>query len=341
MSNILGDTKLDFQDVLIRPKRSALPSRDIDIERTFKIGPRSSSAPSIIKGVPIIAANMDHTGTFEVAEALAKYKCFTALTKHYPINSLVEFYNKSDERLLYYIWFTFGISDDDQEKFDRFCSNISIAPRNICLDVANGYQERFVEKVKEHRERLPYSIIMAGNIATPEMAEALILAGADIVKCGIGGGSVCLTRKMAGVGYPQLSAVLECKDAAHGLGGLLCSDGGCTCPGDVAKAFGAGADFVMCGGILAGHDECAGTTFYGMSSQEALDKHNRGTKHYRAPEGKSIVPPDRGPISSTIEDILGGIRSTMTYVGARRLKDLPKCTTFVKVNRQLNTVFGG
>ena len=114
------------------------------------------------------------------------------------------------------------------------------------------------ECVAQVRAEFPNHTILAGNVVTGEMVEELILSGADIIKVGIGPGSVCTTRKKTGVGYPQLSAVLECADAAHGLGGHIISDGGCTCPGDVAKAFGAGADFVMMGGMLAGHDQSGG-----------------------------------------------------------------------------------
>merc|ERR1712084_24303 len=191
--------------------------------------------------------------------------------------------------------------------------------------------------------------IMAGNVVTQEMTEELILSGADIVKVGIGPGSVCTTRKQTGVGYPQLSSVIECADAAHGLGGCIVSDGGCTCPGDVAKAFGGGADFVMLGGMLAGHDECAGEmiqeggeyfkVFYGMSSDTAMKKHAGGVAEYRSSEGKTVKVAFRGPLDETIRDILGGMRSACTYVGAAELRELPKRTTFIRVTQQLNNVF--
>merc|ERR1712084_190459 len=219
----------------------------------------------------------------------------------------------------------------------------------ICIDVANGYSEPFVQCIRDTRKRFPQHTIMAGNVVTGEMTEELLLAGADIVKVGIGPGSVCTTRKMTGVGYPQLSATMECADAAHGLGGCVVSDGGCTCPGDVAKAFGAGADFVMLGGMLAGHDECSGElieeggqhfkVFYGMSSDTAMKKYAGGVAEYRSSEGKTVRVPYRGPIGETIRDILGGIRSACTYVGAAELKELPLRTTFIRVTQQLNTVF--
>ncbi|PIO69389.1 putative GMP reductase [Teladorsagia circumcincta] len=188
--------------------------------------------------------------------------------------------------------------------------------------------------------------IMAGNVVTCEMVEELLLSGADIIKVGIGPGSVCTTRKKAGVGYPQLSAVLECADAAHGLGGHVMSDGGCTNPGDVAKAFGAGADFVMVGGLLAGHDQSGGEIieqngrryklFYGMSSDTAMNKHHGSVAEYRASEGKTITIPYRGDVNETIFDILGGIRSACTYTGSAKLKELPKRTTFIRVTQQTN-----
>ncbi len=229
-------------------------------------------------------------------------------------------------------------------------------PRLICIDVANGYAEKFLDIVKQVRDGNPQSVIMAGNVVTGDMTEALILAGADIVKIGIGPGSVCSTRKVTGVGYPQLSAIIECADAAHGLKGQVCADGGCTVPGDVAKAYGAGADFVMLGGMLAGPDECAGEiryeerdgkrvpvamTFYGMSSETAMKRYSGGVAHYRASEGKTVETPYRGPVDATMAEIMGGVRSMMTYIGATQLKEVSKRTTFVRVTAQTNDVFGG
>ena len=216
--------------------------------------------------------------------------------------------------------------------------------------MANGYTKSFVDFLRKLREAHPQITIMAGNVVTGEMAEELILDGADIVKVGIGPGSVCTTRKMTGIGYPQLSAVIECADAAHGLGGLICADGGCTSPGDLAKAFGGGADFIMLGGMLAGHDECMGEVteqggarkvrFYGMSSRAAMDKHAGGVANYRASEGKEVLLDYRGPVEDTVLEILGGVRSACTYVGAHKLRELSKRTTFIRVARQLNEVFG-
>jgi len=220
----------------------------------------------------------------------------------------------------------------------------------ICIDVANGYREIFLDFVKRVRKEFPSTIIIAGNVATREMTEALILAGADIVKVGIGPGSVCTTRKVAGVGYPQLSAIAECADAAHGLAGHVMADGGCSSPGDVAKAFAAGADFVMLGGMFAGHDESGGElvtadngkqykSFYGMSSAKAMETHYGEVAKHRAPEGKEVRVPYRGPLEVTVQAILGGVRSACSYVGARRIKDLPKCTTFIRVTQTTNEVY--
>jgi GMP reductase len=234
----------------------------------------------------------------------------------------------------------------DLEKFKNVKASLPKTTQlNICIDVANGYSEYFSEFVKKIRDENPQSRIMAGNVVTAEMTEELILSGADIVKIGIGPGSVCTTRKMTGVGYPQLSAIIECADAAHGLGGLICADGGIKVPGDFGKAFGAGADFVMCGGIFAGHDECGGEvedgymSFYGMSSDTAMNKHAGGVANYRTSEGKTVKVPYKGPVENTIKEILGGLRSTCTYVGATKLKELSKRTTFIMVNRQLNNKF--
>ena len=320
---IEDDIKLDFNDVLIRPKRSTLVSRkNAELNRVFSF----KYSKHIWKGVPIVASNMDHVGTLNMAEVLSSYNMLTALCK------FVEFPKNND---LQYLMRTIGL--DVELDFET--------PTWLCIDIANGYTERFFNYINKVREKHSNAIIVAGNVCTPEATEQIILAGADIVKLGIGPGSVCTTRKMTGVGYPQLSCIIECADAAHGLGGHVMGDGGCTVPGDIAKAFGAGADFVMLGGMLAGHDECSGEiendtmTFYGMSSEEAQVKYYGEKQKYRASEGKAVQVPYRGSVEKTIEEILGGLRSSCTYAGAETLKALPKCTTFVKVNRQLNEVF--
>ena len=344
------DIKLDFKDVLIRPKRSTLSSRkEVDISREYKM--RWSG--KTFKGVPVIAANMDGVGTFEMAKAFIKdgNGLTVALHKHYALEELVAFFDQHGGES---VWYSIGFAKADQEKLENFLkTDIQKSGRGIqklCVDVANGYSEYFVDYVKKIREIAPDLTIMAGNVVTGEMVEELILSGVDIVKVGIGPGSVCTTRKMTGVGYPQLSCVIECADAAHGLGGLICSDGGCTVPGDISKAFGGGADFVMLGGMLSGHDQAEQdiieengkkyVRFYGMSSDTAMTKHKGGVAEYRASEGKTVKVPYRGPIENTLQDILGGIRSTCTYVGATRLKELSKRTTFIRVSQQLNTVFG-
>jgi GMP reductase len=341
------DVKLDFKDVLIRPKRSTLSSRkEVDIRREY----RFKWSRREYRGVPVIAANMDGVGTMAMARSFAKHGegLSVALHKHYGLDDLVSFYREEGSAN---VWFSMGVADKDEEKLDAFLKSGSGKMLDkICIDVANGYSEPFLDFVKKIRDRLPETTIMAGNVVTGEMVEELILSGADIVKVGIGPGSVCTTRKMTGVGYPQLSAIIECADAAHGLGGLVCADGGCTVPGDLAKAFGAGSDFVMLGGMLAGHDECEADivdedgvkyiTFYGMSSSTAMNKHSGGVATYRASEGKTVKVPYRGDLANTLQDILGGIRSACTYVGARRLKELSKRTTFVRVTQQINTVFG-
>lgn len=337
------DVKLDFSDVLIRPKRSVLKTRaDVSLDREFTF----KHTRTTWHGVPIIAANMDHTGTFDMASALSEHQLLTALDKFLSIDQWMQFV-KSHPKVVPHCFISIGISDADITKLDEV---MRIAPLPfICLDVANGYTERFVATLEQLREKYPKTVIMAGNVVTGEMVEELILSGADIVKIGIGPGSVCTTREKTGVGYPQLSAIIECADAAHGMGGQVCADGGCVKPGDVAKAFAAGADFVMLGGMFAGHDECLGEIveeggrkfkrFYGMSSAEAMERHHGTVADYRSSEGRSVNVPYRGPVKNTILDILGGIRSTCTYVGAHRLKELSKRTTFIRVTRQLNEVF--
>jgi GMP reductase len=341
------DVKLDFKDVLIRPKRSTLNTRSaVDVNRAF----RFLHTGSEWKGFPLVAANMDVTGTIAMARALAKHGALTALHKHYPENELIKFFAGPDGGHAFY---SLGTTTADLKKLATVAKGTPI--RLICLDVANGYAEKFLEVVKRVRDDHPESVIMAGNVVTGDMTEALIIAGADIVKIGIGPGSVCTTRRVTGVGYPQLSAIIECADAAHGLKGWVCADGGCTAPGDIAKAYGAGADFVMLGGMLAGHDECdgeiryetrdgenvaVGMAFYGMSSEMAMKKHAGGVAQYRAAEGKAVETPYRGPVEGTMGEIMGGVRSMMTYIGAAHLKEVSKRTTFVRVTAQTNDVFG-
>lgn len=337
------DVKLDFKDVLIRPKRSILKSRsEVSLEREF----RFKHARGTWKGVPIVAANMDHTGTFAMAHALGEHGLLTAIDKFASVETWKNF-SKEHPKHLSSCFVSIGIAEQDFDRLNEVMQAVNASM--ICLDVANGYTERFVSCLEHIREKYPDKIIMAGNVVTGEMVEELILSGADIVKIGIGPGSVCTTREKTGVGYPQLSAIIECADAAHGLGGHVCADGGCVSPGDVAKAFAAGSDFVMLGGMLSGHDECLGEVieekgrrfkrFYGMSSAEAMEKYHGNVAEYRASEGRSANVPYKGPVKNTVLDILGGIRSTCTYVGAQRLKELSKRTTFIRVTKQLNEIF--
>lgn len=342
---IESELKLGFKNVMIRPKRSVLKSRsEVSLNRKFKF----LHTQQEWEGVPIIAANMDTVGTFDIAKALAKHGLMTAVHKHYSLDDWKNFLKQTDE----YVWdkvaVSTGISHSDLEKTSEILSLNSYL-RFICIDVANGYSEHFVKFVKKIRKQQPDKVIIAGNVVTGEMVEELLIAGADIVKVGIGPGSVCTTRVKTGVGYPQLSAIIECADAAHGLGGQIISDGGCKIPGDVSKAFGGGADFVMLGGMFAGHDESGGELiekdnkkfkkFYGMSSSTAMNKYAGGVAEYRASEGKTVEIPYKGGIESTVLDLLGGIRSTCTYVGASKLKELTKRTTFIRVEEQENRVY--
>ena len=374
------DKKLDYSNVLLRPKRSTLISRkDVDVDRhfTFRNG-------KTFFNIPIMAANMDGVGTFEMADALGKLGLFTCLVKSYSVNQYVDFFDFNEKWMEphqlqrhEYTAYTMGISNEDHEKF-RMVYEQADRIKYVCIDVANGYTQRFSEFVSMFRKTYPEIVIIAGNVCTADQTQELILSGADIVKVGIGPGSVCTTRIQTGVGYPQLSAVMECADAAHGLGGHIIADGGCTTAGDVAKAFGGGADFVMLGGMLAGHKEGGGKVitkhfstgeykkvhddgmggeiptldrfvpvyeerkfvqFYGMSSDTANMKHFGGLKNYRSSEGRDVTIPYKGDIDNTVQDILGGLRSACTYVGAAGLKQLSKCATFVRCYDTHNRVF--
>jgi GMP reductase len=339
------DLKLGFKDVMIRPKRSTLKSRsEVSLEQNFKFLHSTNNWT----GIPIMAANMDTVGTFEMAQVLAREKLFTAIHKHYSFQEWNYFLKNVSPDFYDYIAISTGTGKEDFEKIGQVITANPLL-KFICIDVANGYSEHFVQFLKQTRKQYPDKVIIAGNVVTGEMVEELLLAGADIVKVGIGPGSVCTTRVKTGVGYPQLSAIIECADAAHGLGGHIISDGGCKTPGDVAKAFGAGSDFVMLGGMLAGHTESGGELievngekfkqFYGMSSTTAMDKYVGGVAEYRASEGKTVQLPFKGQVINTILDILGGLRSTCTYVGASRLKELTKRTTFIRVSEQENQIF--
>ncbi len=342
---IEDEIKLTFDDVLIRPKRSTLVSRsEVVLERQFKF----KHTNEIWTGVPIFSANMDTTGTFETAITLQKHKMLTAIHKFYSIKDWEQNVEKLDPN---FISVTVGQSKEDLQLGQKiFSLNSDI--KYLCIDVANGYREDFINSVKNYRESFPDKIIIAGNVATREMTEALILAGADIVKIGIGPGSVCTTRSVAGVGYPQLSSISECSDAAHGLGGHVMADGGCKYPGDVSKAFGAGADYVMLGGMFAGHKESGGELvadeegvqykdFYGMSSTKAQQTYYGDLAEHRAPEGKKVRLRYKGELDKTVQSILGGMRSACSYVGAKKLKDLPKSTTFIRVTQTTNEIFTG
>ncbi len=364
MLRIIEGTKLDFDDVLLVPQRSDLNSRnEVVLERKLTF-PHSQLEITVI---PIVVANLDTTGSFAMAKTMAKYKMMTALHKFYSVDQLVEFFYQNHD-LWDYIFYTLGANEKDFNKlekvreklFQKDTTNKAIIsdffPHLICLDAANGYSENFIYWLKKLRKTYG-GVIMAGNIITPNMTEELILHGADIAKIGIGGGALCRTRIITGVGFPQLSAIAECAFVAHGKpGGQICSDGGCRCPGDVAKAFAGGADLVMIGGLFGGTDECEGEWIYedeqtggykkkalkihGMSSREAMEKHNGGVASYRAAEGKEVIVPYKGPVENVIQEILGGLRSCCTYLGAKKIKYLPKCAQFVRVNRTHNDIFG-
>jgi len=389
------DVKLDYKDVLIRPKRSTLKSRkQVSLTRSTNFRNYDDldfdTNDYHYNGVPIMASNMDGVGTFEMADKLAEQNIFTCLVKTYSSNELIDFFDTDDYLRTNNVAMSIGTSDDDWCKLQQVKTMADGNLKYVCMDIANGYSEHFADAVRKVRDEFPDLVIIAGNVVTREMTEELILAGADIVKVGIGPGSVCTTRIQTGVGYPQLSAVIECADAAHGLGGHIIADGGCTCPGDVAKAFAAGADFVMLGGMLAGHDEGGGEVitktfqtneaelqpfppgmpeeekeqalaaiasgdltppmqpvfekkkyvqFYGMSSESANDKHFGGLKNYRSSEGRTVLVPYRGEVATTVQDILGGVRSTCTYAGAMKLKQLAKCTTFIRCTQTHNGVY--
>tara|TARA_A100000164_G_scaffold358966_1_gene371121 strand:- start:321 stop:1451 length:1131 start_codon:yes stop_codon:yes gene_type:complete len=373
---IENEIKLDYKDVLFKPKRSTLTSRQqVDLFRTIEFR-NAKGCDRRFYGIPIIASNMDGVGTFEMATKLRKSGLMTCLVKTYSQSELVEYFDSDSESVSNYTIMSIGATKEDFKKIKNVYELTDGKVKYLCVDVANGYTEFFSQFIYSLRIQFPELIIMAGNVVTGDMTQELILNGADVVKCGIGPGSVCTTRIQTGVGFPQLSATIECADAAHGLGASIIADGGCTTPGCVSKALGGGADFVMLGGMFAGHDEGGGKVtekeyitsqvcndsnksqlfnsgseahrktkihktmqFYGMSSTLANEKHFGGLKDYRASEGKEVEINYKGNIKNTLQDLLGSIRSTCTYIGAKRLKDIPKCTTFVRCSDTHNRVY--
>ena len=337
--------KLNFDDVLLEPKRSTLSSRkDVDMTRKFTF----KNSGKVVNFLPIFASNMDGVGTFSMAKVLQEHKMMTVITKsttpdewRKAVGNGVRLQSVSVCTGTNKMW------DEDAQDYKYMQEILQSFPdiKFITVDVANAYHENFVDFIKRVRDEYPDKVIIAGNVVTPEMTEELIINGADVVKIGIGPGSVCTTRTMTGVGVPQFSAILDCADAANGVDGHIMADGGCVYPGDIAKAFGGGAHMVMIGGMLAGHDESekpvvdGKVEFYGMSSDRAREVHGKRKDGYRGNEGRFIQLPYRGPVKPTVEDILGGVRSACTYIGARRLKDMPKCASFVTVYNNINRVY--
>lgn len=350
------DIKLDYSDVLLKPKRSTLESRkEVQLERTFTF----YNSPKIWRGVPIFTANMATCGTFEMAKFLAPYKIITTFHKYYSVEQYKEFFKEFNNPD--YIAYTLGIRDKDIDDLEemiktKLIDNFSF----ICIDVPNGYIRKFLQTISKIRELCPEHIIIAGNVVSNEMTEEIILAGADIVKVGIGPGSACTTRRMTGVGYPQLSAVIECADAAHGLCkydkehkkkgvGLIIADGGLVHPSCAAKAFCGGADFIMSGTFFSGFEQSAGETiekdgkkfkeYFGSSSNKAMKEFYGKKESHRASEGRYTLIPHKGDLEDFLQDLFGSLRSTGTYIGAKELKEFSKRATFIRVNRQLNTIY--
>lgn len=362
------DIKLNYNDVLIRPKRTSLDSRaQVNLIRTFV--PKYGSA---FEGVPVMAANMA-TGTFKMLDAFAQHGMFVAVAKY----ASKGWYGYEDPDFnimrsrLDFGFYTIGMSKHELDQFDRYYNEVKrinafgITTNRIklCVDIANGYSQKFASFISKIREKYPEIVIVAGNVVTSDMTQELVLGGADYVKVGIGQGSKCHTRLKAAVGYPQLSAIIECADAAHGLSAGIIADGGIRSAGDVGKALCANADMVMIGGMFAGTDECDGEIitryfktgevrydidykryediietrkfklFYGMSSEYAQKKHMGEMKEYRASEGFTEEVPYIGPVENVIKDIMGGLRSTGTYIGANDVKKFGKCATFIRTNQ--------
>ena len=339
--NIIQDIQIDFSDVLLKPKRSLLSSRkEVILERTFK----GVHFPLEFTIVPIVVSNMSSITTWEMAEEAVKHNIIIAMDKFKSASDWIsrkEWIEQNNKN----IWYTFGIRNGEYEAFKELKKQVDL--KFVMIDVPNGYIEDFSRFVRKVREENPTLFITVGNVVSGEMVQELILNGADVVKCGIGGGANCSTRLVTGVGRPQLSCVIDCSDSAHGNNGYVMSDGGIRTVGDFSKAFCAGADFVMAGSFFAGTDECEGEILseginkrykvnYGMSSSHAMKKHYGGQESHRASEGFVTKVPYKGKVSKVLSELFGGLRSTGTYIGAKTIKNFPKCATFYLVNRQVS-----
>ena len=343
---IINELQLDFKDVLILPRRSTLSSRnDVSLLRTFTF----LNSGRTWTGIPIMVSNMDTTGTFDMAKVLCKMQIITCIHKFYELEQWKDFLLGLADDDFNYVVVSSGITENDLIKLDAILA-LDNRLHWICMDAANANTNMFIETIKIIRAKYLTHNIIAGNIVMPDMCEELLLSGADINKIGIGSGSACTTRIVAGIGRPQLSTIIDCAEHAHKLNGHVASDGGCTTAGDIVKAFAGGGDFIMLGGMLAGHDESGGITiekdgimykeFYGMASATAMNKYYGGGALYKAPEGKTVLIPYRGAVINTINMILGGIRSACTYVNARELCELSENTTFIRVSQQSNEIYG-
>ena len=338
----MNDIKLDFADVLIKPRHTLLKSRkEVNLSREFEF----KHSEMELNNIPIIAANMDTVGTMDMFKSLYKHNIMTFFHKFLSEDEFVENKDLLEENQDHFA-VTIGLGEPELNRLLHLSTLFSF--KVICIDIANGYLDSLVDFCCRVRELFPDNIIVAGNVVCAEMTRKLILEGeVDIVKVGIGGGSACTTRIKTGVGMPQLSAVLECAEAAHELGAHVISDGGITCPGDVAKAFGAGADFVMIGGQFSGHDQNPGDLieedgqkyklFYGMSSSHAMHKNYNGVERYRTSEGRCLRIKYKGDVNETVLDFLGGLRSTCTYVDCKELEEISDFVDFVRVCHQFNS----
>ena len=350
---ISNETKLDYSDVLIVPLKNDMRSRkevNLFSEYNFKYSSKKW------KGTPIVAANMDGVGTFSMANSMSKMGMVTFITK---FASISKWRKNFDSSYSQYYGVTSGVSKRELNNAINIFKEMSLSW--FCIDIANGYSDLILDAIRYVRSELREdAIIVAGNVVTPDRTEELIKEGADIVKVGIGPGSVCTTRIKTGVGYPQLSAVYECSEAADAAGGMVMADGGCTCPGDIAKSFVAGADFSMIGGMLAGHSESEQDvvlrsfvtnemdngarivenklflSFYGMSSKEAMENNCGGMAEYKSSEGRLVTVEYKGDVRDTLLDICGGLRSSCTYVGAKSISELSERGGFIRVNSQYN-----
>ena len=329
------EIKLDFKDVLIKPKPSSTPITRADVNLNVNYGH--------FTGVPLIISEMVSIGTYKIAKALKDQNIITFIHKEYSSKEHIE--NLSYFEDTSHIGLSVGIKKNEISKIKSVLKERSVGFIN--LHIANAYANlQGIEKtIKSFKDDFPDIPLSAGMVCTPNITKFIAECGADIIRVGLGSGAACKTRSEVGVGFPQLSAVKECKNMADIYKKPIISDGGIVTAGDVAKAIGIGASYVVLGRIVSGSEECDNivekygqkyVNFYGLGSTRQYETHGISEKEYRPNEGRELFIPVKGSVNNIINQIKGGLRSACTYVGTTELSELYNNSSFIRVNNQIN-----